>query len=218
MTVDFEHELRQGSGPAARFGVWFGAVVDVVTNAAAVHWNIAKRDLLYSLRALRNSPGFTITALLLITIGIGANAAVFTLADFVLIRPLPFPHPERLVEVWEKHQGYSQMGCRRPTIATSRPRVRRSNPWAPTPISIPRTWLAWGNRCALMGHKSPATCSWRWGRPALIGRTFSEADDAAGAAGTVVLSYSLWQSGCRRHRRARQGHLHLTVNRTRSSV
>ncbi len=45
----------------------------------------------------------------MITIGIGANAAIFTLADFVLVRPLPFPHPERLVEIWEKHKGYSHM-------------------------------------------------------------------------------------------------------------
>lgn len=55
-------------------------------------------DVRYALRQLLRSPGFTMTAILLITIGIGANAAIFTLVDFVLIRPLPFPEPERLIK------------------------------------------------------------------------------------------------------------------------
>ncbi len=74
-----------------------------------VHWEIARRDLFHSVRSLLGSPGFTLTAILLITIGIGANVAVFTLANFVLVRPLPFPQPERLMKVWERHAGYSRM-------------------------------------------------------------------------------------------------------------
>jgi FtsX-like permease family/MacB-like periplasmic core domain len=70
---------------------------------------IARRDLFHSTRSLLRSPGFTLTALLLITIGIGANVAVFTLANFVLVRPLPFPQPDRLTKVWEKHPGYPRM-------------------------------------------------------------------------------------------------------------
>ncbi len=101
--------LRLRSGLLSKCLLWVAAVVDVVSNAAAVHWQIASRDTSYSLRSLLRSPGFAITALLLITIGIGANAAIFTLADFVLIRPLPFPHSERLVEIWENHRGYSHM-------------------------------------------------------------------------------------------------------------
>ena len=74
-----------------------------------LHWEIARRDLFHSTRSLLHSPGFTATAVLLVTIGIGANVAVFTLANFVLVRPLPFPEPNRLVKVSEKHPGYARM-------------------------------------------------------------------------------------------------------------
>ena len=79
MCSDFEQELRLSSGVFAKLGLWLAAIVDVVSNAVAVQWEIARRDISYSLRSLKRSPGFAITALLLITIGIGANAAVFTL-------------------------------------------------------------------------------------------------------------------------------------------
>jgi putative ABC transport system permease protein len=109
MSAIFALELERSSGMAARCGLLLSAVVEIVFNAAVVHWEIARRDLFHSARSLLDSPGFTLTAILMVTIGIGANIAVFTLADFVLVRPLPFPEPERLMKVWEKHPGYSRM-------------------------------------------------------------------------------------------------------------
>ena len=112
MSGIFAQELRNSAGPCcAHCGLWLATFLEVCRNATAVHWQIARRDLRYSLRSLLRSPGFTITAILLVTIGIGANAAIFTLADFVLVRPLPFPEPDRLVKVWEKHPGYSHDGA-----------------------------------------------------------------------------------------------------------
>ena len=109
MSGIFGEELRQNSGWLARCGLWLAAFVEVFSNAAAVHWEIARRDLRSAVRSLVKSPGFAVTALLLVTIGIGANAAIFTLADFVLVRPLPFSRPERLVKVYERHSGYEEM-------------------------------------------------------------------------------------------------------------
>src|SRR6516165_1728945 len=109
MSGIFAQQLRMASGPLSKCGLWIGAFFEVLSNALVVHWQITRRDLRYSFRSLLRSPGFTLTAILLITIGIGANAAIFTLADFVLVRPLPFPEPQRLVKVWEKHPGYSFM-------------------------------------------------------------------------------------------------------------
>ena len=109
MSAIFALELDRSSGLAAGCRLWLSAFAEIVFNAAMVHWEIARRDLFHSARSLLRSPGFTLTAILLITIGIGANVAVFTLANFVLVRPLPFPEPEQLMKVWEKHPGYSRM-------------------------------------------------------------------------------------------------------------
>src|SRR5215472_11541150 len=72
----FAEELSNTSGVFAQLGLWIATFFEVLSNAAAVHWQIARRDLRYSMRSLLRSPGFTATAVLLVTIGIGANAAI----------------------------------------------------------------------------------------------------------------------------------------------
>src|SRR5437879_8298259 len=59
------------------------------------------QDVRFGWRLLRRSPGFTIAAVLALALGVGATTAVFTLLDRVVLRPLPYPDPERLLMVWE---------------------------------------------------------------------------------------------------------------------
>ena len=83
-----------------------GATVDVTWNAIGAHADILAQDLRYALRTLRHSRGFAFTAIVIIALGIGANTAAFSLADFVLLRSLPFPDSEQLVTIWSTSNGY----------------------------------------------------------------------------------------------------------------
>jgi putative ABC transport system permease protein len=63
--------------------------------------NTLLAHLRYTIRVLLKSPGFSITTILVLALGIAANTAIFSLFDAVLLRPLPYPDPDRLVKLWE---------------------------------------------------------------------------------------------------------------------
>jgi hypothetical protein len=70
------------------------------------------RDLRYSLRTLIRNPGFTCAALITIALGIGANSAMFSVVEGIILAPLPFPEPERLVFLWQNRPGVPQLELR----------------------------------------------------------------------------------------------------------
>lgn len=96
----FRTRRRDASGVQIVW-LWLDAVADVVGNAARAHLDILVQDVRHAARSLLRARGFAVTAVLVASLGIGATTAAFSIADHVLLRPLPFPESNRLVQLWQ---------------------------------------------------------------------------------------------------------------------
>src|SRR5262245_32227209 len=110
MAAVFRMQLRTVRG-AARLTLWFAVFPEDIMNAPAAHWDILKQDLRYTARTLNRARGFALTAILVTALGVGANTAAFSVADFVLLRPLPFANPDALVRLCEGPREGGGWGC-----------------------------------------------------------------------------------------------------------
>ena len=102
-------ERRRQSSAAGRLALWAEAVGDALGTAPRVHLDILRQDLRYTWRTLSRTPGFVAAAIVVMALGIGATTAVFSVTDRVLLRPLSFHEPHRLVRVWENAPGTPQL-------------------------------------------------------------------------------------------------------------
>jgi predicted permease len=194
MRALFAQRLRDAANPAAVAGLWIEAAADTLVNALRVHLDILRQDLRYTTRTLGRSMGFTITAICVIALGVGANTAAFSLADHVLIRPLPFADADRLVKLWEDQSpgGYS---AEQPSPANYRDWKRMNTSFeamaAHTNISV--NLAGQGEPERIEGTSVTADLLPALGARPVLGRTFSAADDGSGAPGTLILSEGLWK-------------------------
>jgi putative ABC transport system permease protein len=149
-------------------------------------------DLRFAFRQLANTPGFTAIALLTLALGIGANTAIFSLVQAVLLRPLPYPNPEQLVILWEDEINFQQASIAWPDLGD----WQRDNT-AFTAIGGYRrdnfTLTGDGEPELLRGARASARLFDAIGLPPLRGRVFTTAEDKVGAPTMVVLGYGLWQ-------------------------
>jgi predicted permease len=188
----FARKLEQARG-AGVLTLWLGTFAEVLGNAIAVHADILRQDLSYTVRGLRRLPGFAITAVAIVALGIGATTAAFSVTDFVLLRPLPFHQPDRLVMILETTPGY-------PGMEFSAPNYRD---WKAAATSF-ESMAVYGTSAATMsgvgeprrltgGRVSPELLP-TLGVSPILGRVFTAEDDRDGAPRVMILSYRLWQS------------------------
>ena len=181
-------------GLFAHLALGIEAMSDTIRNAARVHWDILVQDLRYALRTLRRSPSFAITAVLLAAIGIGATTAAFAIADHVLLRPLPFHEPDRLL----RFQGSDRErgGWNDLSPANFRDLVARSTSLASAAAYTGRSanLVGYGAPVRLEGQAATGELFEVLGVTAGIGRSFTREDQLDTAPDVIVLSHAAWRT------------------------
>jgi putative ABC transport system permease protein len=152
------------------------------------------QDLRYALRGLRKNPGFTATAVVTLALAIGANSAIFSVVRGVLLRPLPFAHPERLVTLQERNADGTGSNNGYPTFLDWRQRSRSLEEIAEVRDWMPKLASSPGVAAErIEGAKVSQSFFRLLGvRPAL-GRDFLPSEDAKEANRVVILSNGLWR-------------------------
>jgi putative ABC transport system permease protein len=192
MATVFARERRDTRTALGMAALWLRVIADTCVNAARIHWDILRQDLRYTLRTLRRTPAFALTAVTVVALGIGATTAAYSLADFVLIRPLPFPEADRLVRFSEERPGFPRM-----ELAPANYRDLKQMATSFEALGAYR-----GLSVNLVGAREPLRLQGAAMtadvlaalavRP-MIGRPFTAADDVDGAPATALVSYALWQ-------------------------
>jgi predicted permease len=148
------------------------------------------RDMALAARRLRHAPGFTLAAVLTLALGIGANAALFALVDAVVLRPLPYPLPDRLVSVREQRGGENS-SIAPANIADYRvPALESLAAWHAIEMDV----SGGGRPETLFGQAVGADFFAVLGTGPVLGRAFLPEEDLEGGARVVILSDGLWRS------------------------
>ena len=152
------------------------------------------RDLKFSARALLKRPALTIIAIVTLAIGIGANSAIFSFVNALLLKPLPFPDPERVVALWDK---VPSRGVERNEVTVANYLDWRAQNKTFEQLGLYRWWST-----NLTGSDSPERVQGFQVTPnfldivgvkPLMGRNFSAEEEQPGKEAVALLTYSLWQ-------------------------
>ncbi len=151
------------------------------------------QDVRYGVRMLLKTPGFTAVAVLTLALGIGANTAIFSVVNGVLLRPLPYPDPARLLQVWETHRFEGGKGSISPV--NFRDWRRETRTLEEMALYSYDSFVLTGTGEAERLNGSMVTSGFFrvLGVRPLLGRHLKDEEDRPGSTGGVVLSHFLWQ-------------------------
>jgi putative ABC transport system permease protein len=190
-------DTARAQGTSALAVTWLSLISDLLVAAA--------QDLARAARSLVRAPGFAITVSLLLGLGVAATTTLFALVDAVLLKPLPYDHPERLVAVWESNVPQQRL--------REGPSPGSITDWGANADVFDAVTGWWTAQATLRGRDGSAPVAGVqvtrgffevFGRPALIGRTFAGEEydgrpsitsgQTGGHEPILVLSHRLWQS------------------------
>lgn len=198
-----EKNLRAGMAPdeARRQAlIKFGGVDSAKENTRdQFRWALVEaflRDVRYGARALRRAPGFTIVATLTLALGIGATTAMFSVVNGILLRPLPYPEQDRLIELVHEAPGLgiSQLYFSPAAYFGYRDHSQTFEAvglwdWDRSPVTVTGSGEPEAVRSLEVTHEVLTIL----GADPIVGRGFREADDLPGSMPTAIVSYGYWQ-------------------------
>jgi len=192
--LDCCREKTRRAGWRGVVALWLRTLVDLAVTVPGEHMDILLRDLRFALRVMRQRPLFTIAAVVALALGIGANSAIFSVVNTVVLRPLPYAHPERLVWISGNNipSGIKDENSSGPDFLDWRKQSRSFEgmaclaSWQPVltgagePERIPGGMVSF-DFFRVLGI-NPA-----------FGRTFTPEEDRKPEPESVILSYGFWQ-------------------------
>ncbi|HSQ25017.1 MAG TPA: ABC transporter permease, partial [Pyrinomonadaceae bacterium] len=150
------------------------------------------KDIRLGVRSLLKHPGFTGIAVVTLALGIGANSAIFSVVNGVLLRPFPFAAPDRLVVIWERSLGLPRMVVSPPDFADLRAQTQVFQKMAAYRLQD-FTVVSAGEPERVRGARATADMFSLLGVRPMLGRDFQPDEDQAAAPAAVVISYGFWQ-------------------------
>ncbi len=157
--------------------------------------NLAQ-DIRYSARTLSKNPGFAAVAVLTLALGIGANTAIFSVVENVLLRPLPYPQPQNLVQIWNTYPPQVPRGALSPGDYADWRQQNASFAEMGAYVAITQGFnlTGEGEPQRVLGSYASASLFPMLGVHLAAGHYFVPEEDRAGSAPVVILSHHLWQS------------------------
>jgi predicted permease len=152
-------------------------------------------NLRYALRQLAKSPGFTLVAILALALGIGANVAIFSVVNSVLLRPLPYPEPDRIVRLASTvpdSAAFTRVGFSYPRYLAVKGQQQVFSDLAFSVFNA-FTLTGRGDPVQIVGFHATANYLGVLGVQPLFGRTFTAAEDQPGGEPVVMISHAFWQ-------------------------
>lgn len=153
----------------------------------------AGQDIRHAARSMRRSKGFTVAAILTLALGIGANTAVFSVIDAVLLKPLNYPDPDRIVQFFLTSSSGIAKGASIPDLRFWQDHANSVEEIAAFDFGQSEMGLTSGTPEQVHGIHVTSNYFRLFGAPLALGRTFNKDEDSAQGPNVVVLSYKLWK-------------------------
>jgi predicted permease len=187
-------DVAREHGSAALLKMWWSTVADIARMAPREHVSVLAQDCRYALRMMRKNAGYTVAAVLILGLGIGANTSIFSMVNSVLLKPLPYLRGDRLVIVRQKQAklGIENMRLTPPELED----YRKQNKTLEGLVEFHgMNFTLYNGDEAHRVRTGVVSAGFfdLFGVKPLLGRTFTADDDKPGAQPVLMLSYEFWK-------------------------